>query len=199
MQTFCITLPETPGRWEAARKHFTDMSVEGVQWMQGIHAEGFGLLCSKPYTVDNQYQGYLIPLSQVGLFLSHYMAWSICSFLPDEKFLILEDDAEFPADWKERMEAALKNAPPDTDMLMVGNSNCSDKPQTKIADEIFEVKYPMATHAYVVWKKALPTLLGSMRSCTKIDIGLMFNAYPKLKVYSVLPRIIHQRGTPLFP
>ncbi|MFA6241945.1 MAG: glycosyltransferase family 25 protein, partial [Candidatus Hydrogenedentales bacterium] len=187
-------------RREEAIQHFRERGLY-VEWMFGINAEATGLITTKPYRSDDPSLGFLLPPRKVGCFLSHYMAWTICNHLDDDPIMIVEDDADFPEDWIERVQLALEHVPEDADMLYIGNCNCADKPKDQISGEIFEVRYPFCTHAYVVWKKALPVLLASQRGelSAPIDLSLYYKSYPKLRVYTVLPRIVAQRGTPLSP
>ena len=94
VKTFCITLPETPGRHTAAEAHFKEHGVD-ARFIYGVNAKKFGLLTCRNYEVDHPGSGYITSQKHVGLCLSHYMVWSICRELPDDKFLILEDDAQF--------------------------------------------------------------------------------------------------------
>lgn len=201
MRTFCLTLPETPERTEGAVKHFADMGVPGVEYIQGIHAQTFGLFTTHPYLHDDPKRGgCIVPQRQVGCALSHYMLWTALSLLPDERYFVLEDDAEFPAGWRARAEDALQDVPKDADLLFLGSCCTADKPKEQIRDEVWEVKWPLATHAYVVWKKALPVLLATQRDVyAPVDLALYFKTLPKLRVYTVLPRIVSQRGTELHP
>lgn len=199
MTSLCITLPETPERTERAKAHFLERGID-AHFITGIHALNFGLLTSKVYTFDHPTEGYHIPAKHVGLCLSHYMAWNICAALPDDKFLILEDDALFPEDWKVRLEKVLSDTPPDFDMLYIGSCNCEGYPKTHIKGDIFEVKYPSCTHSIVLARKALPILLETQREVyAPIDLALFFKTLPQLKVYTVLPSICSQYGQTLHP
>ena len=198
MTIFCISCPlELPDSHTAAVKHFAERDVS-AKFVNGIHGERFGILAWRPYRQDHPTRGSLINISQVGLALTHYMVWNICLHFDDDVFLILEDDAEFSENWKERLNQALLDAPDDWDIIQLGGTHCFDKPQTHIAGELFEVKYPFCTHAYMVNRKALEVLILNMRDAAMhIDIGLIEHAYPKLKVLTVLPRICNQRGNDL--
>lgn len=200
MRTFLIACQqELPERYAAAVAHLTERGIV-FETLHAIHGETFGILSYKPYRRDKPHVGYLNPIAHVGLTLSHYMAWQVCAMLPDDMFMILEDDAEFHADWKERMDETLADAPEDWDMILVGNCNCGDKPQEHVKGNLFVVKFPFCTHGYLVRKKALQFLLDNLRDASlKIDIALYTLGYPNLKVYTVLPRFVDQRGTELFP
>jgi GR25 family glycosyltransferase involved in LPS biosynthesis len=201
MRTFCLSLPETPERREAAKHHFLERGVE-AEFIDGIHAENFGLLTWRTYDVDHPGTGFRIPAKHVGLCLSHYVAWSICAHLPDEWFMILEDDADFAPDWKPRLEQAVREAPPDTDILLIGSCNCMDKPRIQIAgsETLWRVQWPQCTQAMVIHRKAIPTLIQTQRKIyAPIDLALIFHSYPHLNVYTVLPRIVGQRGQEINP
>ena len=194
MTIFCISCPaELPERHEAAVKHFAVRKVD-AQFISGIHAETFGIKASRPYRRDdlNSIEPVITPI--VGIALSHYMTWQICWLYEDETFLIIEDDAEFSEDWTVRLNQAKLDMPEDWDILMAGSCFCSDKPQTHIKGEVFEVKYPFCTHAMLINRKALPKLLELGREATiPIDVTLFDKIYPQLRVYTVLPRIVNQR------
>jgi len=200
MTIFCISCPkELPERHEAAVKHFTEHKV-GAQFINGIHGETFGILSWRPYRRERPAVGELMDISVTGIALSHYMAWQICWFYEDETFLILEDDADFEENWSNRLNQAILDTPKDWDILLVGNANCSDKPQEHIKGEVFEVKYPFCTHAMLIKRKAIPKLLEMGRDAAMpIDVLLLDKIYPQLRVYTVLPRIVGQRGRELVP
>ena len=199
MTTFAIYCPELPERYEAAKLHFAQMGVQ-AEFVRGIHAQTFGILSWRPYVLDYPTIGFLLPMAHVGLCLSHYMVWSIASFMNDDYVMIVEDDAEFPADWKLRVDQSIADCPDNWDIILIGNSNCSDKPIEHVKGEVFIVKYPFCTHAYIVRKKALHVLLEKVRDASlKIDVALIMMAYPHLNVYTVLTSICLQRGTVLMP
>lgn len=199
MRTLCITLPETPERTAAVKAHFTERGVDAT-FLPGVHGRNFGLLTAHPYERDHPGSGYVVGYKHVGLCLSHYSAWVAASCLGDEYVMITEDDCLLPEDWKARTTAAIMDAGTDVDMLFVGSCNCGDKDKTHIAGEVFDVRYPMCTHAYIVWKKALPKLLETQRKVyCPIDISLILHSFPELKVFTVLPRIASQRNMDLNP
>ena len=200
MTIFCISCPkELPEEHAAAVKHFTERNVP-ARFINGIHAETFGVLAWRPHAGNFPKGGELIRMAQVGLSLTHYMTWQICHFYDENTFIILEADADFPENWLERMAQVKRDLPADWDILLIGSSNCSDKAQTNIKGEIFEVKYPFTTHAYMVNRKALPVLIECVRDASQnIDLALIEKAYPRLRVFTVLPRIVGQRGRDLMP
>lgn len=198
MKILSIECPELSLNSLRNREHLKKRGIN-ASFIQGIHGETFGVLPSRPYNVDRPGQGHLTPISQVGLTLSHYMAWTVCFHLPDEEFMILEDDAKFPDDWSERLHLAISDLPDDWEIFLIGNSNTEDREyKAHICGDVWEVKYPFCTHAYMIRRKALDTLLAVCRDATlNIDLLLIRSAYPKLRVYTMLPRLVDQRGTEL--
>lgn len=199
VKAFCISLLETPERTAKAQAHFKERGVV-CQFFNGINAQVAGLRTLFPYEVDAPGSGFNIGPKPVGIWLSHYMVWSALTLLSEKQYLILEVDARFSLDWPKRFAAALEAVPPDFDMLYIGSCCCSRQPSTHIRGEVFEVKYPQCLHAYVVARKALPTLLSTQRKLyAPIDISLNFHSHPLLKVYAVLPRIVDQFDTEIMP
>lgn len=200
MRIICLHVSEDTDRLVAAVEHFRERGVK-VEWLDGINAKVAGLFTTHPYLNDDPKRGgHIIPQRQVGSALSHIMAWTVCRFLDDECVMIVEDDVEFAPDWKPQLAQAMAEVPADADMLYVGSCNCDDKPKTRIKGNVWEVKWPFCTHAYIVWKKALPIMLATHRKIyAPIDLSLYFETLPHLRVYTVLPTIMLQRGTPLSP
>lgn len=198
MKILSIECPELSLNGIRNREHLKKRGVN-ASFIQGIHGETFGVLPSRPYNVDRPGTGQLTPISQVGLTLSHYMAWTVCYHLPDQEFMILEDDAHFPMDWSERLHLAMSDLPADWEIFLIGNSNTEDRQhKAHICGDVWEVKYPFCTHAYILKRSVLPTLLTVCRDATtKIDLLMIREAYPKLRVYTCLPRLVEQRGTDL--
>ncbi len=198
MRAFVITLPENPERIERARQHLRERGVD-FYLFNGIHGEKFGLRTVFPYDVDNPGGNYFIRFKSIGNILSHYMLWGALNLLHDDMYMILEDDAQFPEDWHARVVAALRDVPPDFDMLYIGSCCCSGKPQTHTKGDVISVS-PLCTHAYIVAKKALPVLLKTQRKVyAPVDIAISLHAHPYLKVFAVLPRIVDQFDTVLAP
>lgn len=200
MRTFCIVLPETPGLTAKARQHFEEAGIEGVSFFDGIHAEKAGLSTVNVCEIDHPGNGWRMGFKGTGTVLSHLMLWAVLSYLPGEHFMVLESDAKFCADWKKRLFLALRDVPPDFDLLYHGSCCCQDQPKTNVKGEVWEVKYPLCTHAYIVAGKALPVLRSELRKIyAPIDIAMKLHALPKLKVYTILPRIVDQFDTTIIP
>lgn len=194
-RTFCLTLPENPGRKEAASEHFRKRGVS-VEFFNGIHGKTAGLNTIHPYELDHPGSGFRMGFAPTGIFLAHYILWSALQLLPEEHFMVLEDDAMFPENWRQRTEQALQDTPGDFDMLYNGSCCCEGRPKTQIKGEVWEVKYPQCTHAYIVAKKALPVLLSTLRKIyAPVDIQMNLHSHPGMKIYTVLPRLVSQFDT----
>ena len=192
MTTLCIYCPEIEGQREEAEKHFNARGI-AVHFARGFHAQSLGVICHKPHGLNGT-TDLLNSYKHVGLYLSHYMCWSILHAGDYGGGLILEADAKFPLDWHERIEKIMADAPADWDIILLGNSHTQDKERKHIKGELWEVKYPFCCHAYLVNCKALPTLLNAGRHANmNVDIMLIKHVYPLLRVYTVLPRLVEQR------
>jgi GR25 family glycosyltransferase involved in LPS biosynthesis len=196
MRTFVITLRGSTDRLEQTKKSFG----EGLQVFYGINGEEMGLRTVHPYEVDHPGSGYLISPKHVGLCLSHHMLWGALSLLPDDHFLILEDDAEFTPGWRDYLAADLPLLPPSWDLFYIGSCNCAGAEREFIGGGVYRVRWPMCTHAYMVRRKALPILLERHRRVfAPIDLSMMFQCLPGMEVFARLPRLVHQRNTDISP
>ena len=198
MKTICLTMPETPSRRLASEKHFAELGL-AVDFMPSINGEVFGLQTSREYTLDGPpFNGYRVPPRVVGIFLSHCTVWMAAALMDDAEFFILEDDALFCEGWKERLQQALADVPKDYDILYVGSCCCKGKPTENVKGEVFVVEWPLCLHAYIIAKKAIPTLIRTQRNCyAPIDVALAIHTLPYLKAYTILPRIVGQRSLEL--
>lgn len=134
--------------------------------------------------------------------MSHRTLWSALALMPDEHVMVVEDDARFAPGWQERLNRALLTLPVDWDYLIVGSCCAMDKPKMHVAGDVWEVKYPMCTHGYVVRKKALPVLIETQDAVgcyAPIDISLVLHSFPRLRVFTMLPRLLDQWDTELQP
>lgn len=201
MRTICITLPEKPERKEAAQRHFAERGVN-AEFFVGINGQKMGVLTDHPYMLDRKPgdELFFVGYHGVGIFLSHYSLWNAMTLLPDEHIFILEDDAKFDEDWKEKFDKAMQNVPRDFDILYIGSCDCESKKKRNIGHQIYEIKSPMCFHAYVVAKKAVQHLLTTNRDCyAPVDVSVTLHSYDKLKVYALLPRIVSQFNMELQP
>lgn len=197
MKAFCLSLPETPDMVERARRHFVEHQLD-VEMVAGINAKLCGLDTSNTYEVDNPGSGFRIGQKLTGVFLGWYTLWTVCAHYPDTHFLLFEQDVVLKPDFKSRMEQALRDAPPDFDWLFLGSCCTADKKKGHIKGEVFEVRYPQCSHAAIVAKKCLPYVLQTQRKLYgPNDCTLIFNTFPALKVFTVLPTLADQLNTNL--
>lgn len=192
--------PRPPGsRWPETEKHLLE---------QGIKADPFwcidwqvsGIETKFTYDIDHPGTGFKTHPMRICNCLSQYLLWRILAYLPEDEFLILEDDARFLPGWKNGYMKARASLPADWDMLFIGSCNCKNKPTQLIDQNLFKVQWPFCTHAYIVRKKGLKVLDETMQKFwAPIDIALNLQAFPKLNIYTVLPRLVEQFETKLDP
>jgi GR25 family glycosyltransferase involved in LPS biosynthesis len=211
MRTVCLTLwgsyePATPGAsvrtGERTRQHFAERGVE-AQYFYGINAPKLGINTTLYYEVDNPGSKFSMGAKPTGCWLSHRALWAALMLLPDEHFFVIEDDAIFPVGWKPRFEKAVEDAKAgDFDLLYIG-SCCTGG---RVGGNAFKGQVyrggALCTHGYVVAKKALPTLIATQdeaRCYAPIDISLQFHSFSKLKVFTLLPRLLEQFETNIQP
>lgn len=195
IRAFVVTLQEMPEKEAFIQSHFKSVGIEAESF-NGIHGTTSGLRTTFPYEVDAPGSGWNIGVKPVATWLSFYMLWSAMNLLPEKHFWQLEWDCHFPDNWRSRTEQALKDVPPDFDMLFIG-SCCTGMPNNvHIRGDVWDVRYPQCGHSIIIAKKALPVLLSTQRKVyAPLDISVKFHSCPLLKVYTVLPRICDQFDT----
>lgn len=195
IRAFVVTLQELPEKEAFIQAHFKSVGIEAESF-NGFHGTTSGLRTVFPYELDAPGSGWNIGVKPVATWLSFYMLWSAMNLLPESHFWQLEWDCHFPDNWRARTEQALRDVPPDFDLLFIG-SCCTNVPgRTRVKGEVWDVKYPQCGHSTIIAKKALPILLRSQRKVyAPLDISVKLHSCPLLKVYTVIPRICDQFDT----
>lgn len=199
MRTFVLCPQEDEVRKDKARKHFEEKGI-GIEFINPLNAVTAGLKTTLTYEVDDPGSGFNMGPKPVGIWLAHWNLWNMCQFMADRHFMILETDAMFPDRFWETTMEILRDVPADYDMLYIGNCCAKGKPNKHIKGRVFQVEGVMCLHCYILAKKAIPLLISTLRKVwAPIDIDLVFNAHPKLKVYTVLPSLVGQFDTETLP
>lgn len=195
VRAFVVTLQELPQKTQFIQNHFREMGLQAENF-NGVNANISGLKTEHCYDLDNPGSNWNIGAKPVATWMSFYMLWSAMLYMPESHFLTLEWDAKFHPDWKARTIRALDDVPKDFDLLLLG-SCCTKNPRKQhVNGEVWQVQWPMCGHATVVAKKAIPVLLETQRKVyAPLDISLALHTFPKLKVYTVLPRVADQFDT----
>ena len=201
-RVFCLTLKETPHRRQYAENHFKEHGLD-VTFFEGIHAKNFGLSTMIPYMDDqpNWKPGdgtpYYISQGHIGCILSHYMLWKTLSYLPDDEFLILEDDVQLCDGFKEKLLSIKSNLSNDWQYIFVGHCCCpSEEHCIKQIENIYTTPHPpLCTHAYMIKKESLRTLIETNSvAWSHIDIQIQKRTLwdNKLKYYVCIPPLCNQ-------
>lgn len=199
IQPICIALYDDE-KWQnrliEAKEYFSSQGLSPY-YVNGIHAEKFGVTSSRPYDRDLPGSDWCLEPRTVGGYLSAYMVFNIAISHPEwEYILYIEDDTRFHDGWIHRAEQALKDVPNDFDWLFLSHCCTEGRETTHINSEIHLVKYPQAGHVSIIAKKALPILIESCRdACKPMDVHLFDEVFDKLKVYTLLPRLAEQKNT----
>lgn len=201
MKTVCVTLTDRKyGKQSPHAEHLQARLAEfglDAQMFYGIHAERIGInsvVASLVIASSDPNKTQSIGMMSTGCWLSHRALWAALLLLPDNEFLVIEDDVRFQSNWKSRFDAALQDVPADWDLLYVG-SCCTSNARRHVKGEVFADAFPQCTHAYCVRKKALLPLceIADKEGVRKpVDAMMVHHASPLLKIYTVLPRLADQ-------
>jgi GR25 family glycosyltransferase involved in LPS biosynthesis len=194
IRTFVIALRDLPSRVEYIINQCNKNNIN-FEIFDAINGQKLGLLpehCNKL-----EFPDYNVKINSggVGCALSHYILWNLLKYLPEEEFLILEDDCIFCEEFPEKFEELYKKLPSDWEMVYVGwIIYGNDISPVKVAEGI-SVRIPSATHAYMVKKSALKKLTDALHPISSpIDLQIIDKALPYLKYYVLDPSLVAQRS-----
>lgn len=103
-------------------------------------------------------------------------------------YMILEDDVLFLGDYHSAVEEALRELPPDWDMLSLG---CSpQEPFERYSDHLFKMGKAWCLHAVIYHNRkggATEFILNNTYNINKIDVFYSQEVYPKYNCYTIFP------------
>lgn len=194
-----LTVKRPIKRYDETIKHLNE---EGIKWerFDGFDNQVCRLSAKDSFDLDRA--GERLEAKHVAATLTHWSAWKVMSYQPDDSFWILEFDVRMVEGWRERYDKAMSVLPDDWDMVYLGscctkgrNSTSIDLPNGMLSG-LYDVRYPLCGHAIMYRKKCLETLLTVHQKINMpLDIAMFYNSLPKLRVYTILPSIIGQAGT----
>jgi len=185
-----------------AEKYFAEQGITNIHWMRGVHSK-WGVTGNHIYLLDNRpEEQFFIGSGKVCQYLSFIMLYNIMDVLEDDIFLMVETDCVLLDGWMEKLEQALKDVPDDWDFLFAGSCCAADKEPVHVKGNVFhfpwrgeekKFHYPQCGHFLLVRKKAIPYILQTQCDvASPIDTSLIAHTFPKLNIYSIMPRIATQ-------
>jgi len=194
-RTFVLTVNRHIARFDKTAAHLTE---SGLVWEPFYCMDNQICRLTPMDTFDVDRAGERIAPKHICAQMSHYMLWKVMTYLPEDMFWALEYDVVLVPDWRAKFDSAMSVLPDDWDMVFLGSCCCEYRENKPIAKNLFEVKYPLCGHAIMYRKKALHVLLEvHQKFYAPLDIALLNDSLPKLRVYTILPAMINQRDTPM--
>lgn len=195
-RTLVTSGPWRQAKWEERSAHLTRLGIPHELFI-GLDHEQMKVRTEDTYTLSGDKNDRMGVKSTVTC-LRYYIMWKAMLYMPEDAFITMDDDSEFCEDWKTQYDSALEVLPEDWDIVVLGSCCAGGKPTNHIGNNLYEVKYPLCLHTMMVRKKALPVLLESHQKLwAPLDIAMCFDSFPKLKVYTILPRITIQKNMAL--
>lgn len=156
---------------------------------------------------ENNYWNREMKLGEIGCSISHFKAWKRVVQL-DKTTLVLEDDAYFIDDFKQRLELITKEMSMNKfDLLYLGRNDLS-KEWKMITESVCVPSFSYRSHAYVITPELALKLIQSefKRNLIPVDeflpslycdhlrkdIRIFYPKHEDLKIYAAQPNIILQ-------
>lgn len=203
-RTFVLTVNRPIRRFDETVKHLDEI---GIKWEPFIGMDNTKCRLNSKDTFDIDRAGERLEAKHVAATLTHYLLWKTMCYQPDESFVALEFDVRFVEGWQQKFNFAMEALPDDWDLVYLGSCCCEGREKhpviAKGADTVgnlWDVRYPLSGHAIMYRKKCLETLLDVHQKINMpLDIAMFHLSLPKLRCYTILPRICEQHGTYLPP
>jgi len=193
-RTFCVTLKETPLRKKAFQESAKKAGIEATMF-DGILGTRMGLIAKFPNTIECPGGNVMLNERALGCNMSHFILWHVLKYLPDEEFLIFEDDALIEPDFKEKFFPIYEKLPIDWQMAYVGWIRYGNDVPSLMVSEGLSIRIPTATHAYLVKKSVLEELCNCMMPFqSNIDLTIVHRLLPKIRYYVFDPSLVEQRS-----
>lgn len=174
--TFCVSLETQKARWEKMERRFAAQNLKVSRW-----------LASTPKTLIDKFAGYLNQVEKACT-QSHINIWRHMIQNKLEYAFILEDDACFDKNWREKLNANTIEDP-EWDIVLLNAS---------------EIEYPIhtwkrvreqyLTAGYIISNKGAQTMLNAFKNefamCDWMTSRLQYNDH----CYSYFPWLIIQEG-----
>ena len=193
---YCITLDLQGKRAQRTIEEFRQCGVTPAM-VRGINAAKWGLKTSIELH-HNEGKPYFIDPGGVGCTLSHWSLWNHLFLSKVHEAMIVEDDVKLCYGFQQEFDKSYAELPGDWQLAFVGHCCAGDKPSTQVTPRIWDVRWPMCTHCYLVKHSALEVLLDHAAQVrTKLDAMLVEDVFEKslLKAYTFQPRQAEQYGT----
>lgn len=191
---FCLTLKDTPERKKYAGEHFIKNGLD-VEFFEGINGEKFGLSTTIVNKEEFPGEDYFIKSGRIGCLLSHYMLWKTLWHSPYDEILIFEDDVQLNSNFISEFKKFKKQLPVDWGYVFVGHCCLPPKEyQVNISKNIITTTYPpMCTHAYMIKKSSIPTLIDTnSEAWSAVDIQIQKRSLKILSHYVFIPPLVNQ-------
>lgn len=126
----------------------------------------------------------------IGCYLSHMETWRRLAASGREWALVFEDDARIPRDLWARASPAVREAPADWDIILLGYEG--DTAPIPGSSRLARVRRFLRLHAYLISQKAAKKLAGNMLPMSQqVDWALSeLISKGELVVYAVSPQIV---------
>lgn len=183
----CISLPEETARYARAVSHFSDVGVP-VRMFHGVHAKTLGI--RGPLGGSGE---LYLSSGMTGNYLSHWALWYALSWRRRRPALILEDDAELQADFRERAIAAFAACPSDWQIQCFGSCGPRGPGFVHQVGGWFSGGPILGTHAYLVRPGHLPYMLAENRVLeAATDVQFWQRSFARRRCYTFWPALVRQ-------
>ena len=186
--TFCISLETHPTRWQKMSQRFKALNINVTRWPASV--------ANTTDVYDNFHPHYNLNPGQKACAQSHINIWKHIQSNPEIKYaLILEDDACFDKNWKNKLDQFYNDIncesenKDDWDMILL---NASEPINT--TNQWVKVTEQYLAAGYIISQKGVNTILNMFHDNYAASDWMMWNLQYLGNSYSYFPWLIIQEG-----
>lgn len=176
--SFCISLFSNERRWKKMQERFDKLGMDVTRFQ-----------ASTPQDVKGNFAAHL-NVGQKCCALSHFRLWEQIFMSGLEYALIIEDDARFVVEWREKLDGCLHNLNADWDAVFL---NCSEPIVPAFQWQKIQEQY--LTGGYVISKKGVAKILGLFSQMYYASDWMTSRLQTMGNCYSYFPWLIIQDGS----
>lgn len=193
---YVINLERCPERLNYITSHLRSvgLSTTIVKAFDGAHLSMPELVDTGRYSDEASHRAFnrSLSLGEIGCSLSHYSIYELLVASGDPFALVVEDDAQFVADARERIDKLLSEAPTDWGVIQL-RFDCRDFTPVSpgLVEFTFDSRLPVAATAYLVSREAARTMAAhALPIRYPADSMLGRTNQWKLRVFGAWPEVV---------
>lgn len=193
LPVYCLTLDPKGKRAARTVEEFRPYGITPTL-VRGVDGNKAALKATVELHHNDGYP-YFIGPHHIGIILANWMLWNHLLLAKVPEAMIVEDDVKLCDNFIEEFKAGYAELPSDWGWAFVGHCCAQGKPTTQVTHRIWDARWPMCFHCYIVKSSALELMIDPMLEFrAPVDVSIIDNVFMKdlVRAYTFKPRLASQ-------